>query len=152
MTTQNVVLQAKSSKYCVIMFAVFHSKLDQILKYLHAVPLSIDAFQTPCNSKSKFNPAACAESLATAVPHPPPFLSKFSGRGAHDSKRYLTLLLRREDDMADVPTEDPIADKFQQHGDAFVGFLGDVQANILGSISAQSSGPEGLVENFQGEL
>lgn len=44
-----------------------------------------------------------------------------------------------------------VADKLEQHGEAFVGFLADVQANVLNSISAQSVGPVGFVENFEGE-
>lgn len=43
-----------------------------------------------------------------------------------------------------------IAEKLEQHGEAFTGFLGDVQANVLGQLNAQSVGPEGFVENFQG--
>lgn len=43
-----------------------------------------------------------------------------------------------------------IAEKLEQHGEAFAGFLGDVQANVLGQLKAQSVGPEGFVENFQG--
>lgn len=49
-------------------------------------------------------------------------------------------------------TEQTVTEKLEQHGESFAGFLGDVQSNILGSISAQSVGPEGFVENFQGEM
>ncbi len=45
-----------------------------------------------------------------------------------------------------------IAEKLEQHGEAFTGFVGDVQASILSQLSAQSAGPEGFVENFHGEL
>lgn len=47
---------------------------------------------------------------------------------------------------------DDIGDKMKEHGEAFAGFLGDVEANILGPIAAQSVGPEGFVENFQGGI
>lgn len=47
--------------------------------------------------------------------------------------------------------EDVIAEQLEHHGQAFAGFLGDVQANVLNSINAQSVGPEGFVENFQGD-
>lgn len=46
--------------------------------------------------------------------------------------------------------DEGIAAKLEQHGEAFTGFLGDVQANVLGQLNAQSVGPEGFVENFQG--
>ena len=48
--------------------------------------------------------------------------------------------------------EGGIAEKFEQHGEAFTGFVGDVQASILSQLNAQSVGPEGFVENFHGEL
>lgn len=44
-----------------------------------------------------------------------------------------------------------IADRLEEHGEAFTGFLGDVQATLLSRLNAQSVGPEGFVENFQGE-
>lgn len=46
--------------------------------------------------------------------------------------------------------EDGITDKLEQHGEAFIGFLGDVQANILNSIASKSVGPHGFIENIQG--
>lgn len=44
-----------------------------------------------------------------------------------------------------------IADKLEQHGEAFTGFLGDVQSTLLSQLNAQNVGPEGFVENVQGE-
>lgn len=52
--------------------------------------------------------------------------------------------------MSGGMTEEAVADRLEQHGEAFAAFLGDVQTNVLNSISAQSVGPEGFVENFQG--
>lgn len=54
--------------------------------------------------------------------------------------------------MSEGMTEEAVADRLEQHGEAFAGFIGDVQANVLNSISAQSVGPEGFVENFQGMM
>lgn len=54
------------------------------------------------------------------------------------------------DHMSEGMSEEGVADRLEQHGEAFAGFIGDVQANVLDSISAQSVGPEGFVENFQG--
>ncbi|CAM9983669.1 unnamed protein product [Ectocarpus fasciculatus] len=45
--------------------------------------------------------------------------------------------------------EEALAEKFEQHGEAFNGFLGDVQANVLSQLNAHSVGPEGFVENFE---
>lgn len=60
------------------------------------------------------------------------------------------------DDVVEQPPEglgeEGIAEKLEQHGEAFTGFVGDVQASILSQLSAQSVGPEGFVENFHGEL
>lgn len=59
------------------------------------------------------------------------------------------------DDVVDQAAEslggEDVADKLKQHGEAFTGFLGDVQATLLSQLNAQSVGPEGFVENFQGE-
>lgn len=44
-----------------------------------------------------------------------------------------------------------VAEKLEQHAEAFTGFLGDVQANVISQLNAQSVGPEGFVENFQGD-
>lgn len=49
-------------------------------------------------------------------------------------------------------TEDGITDKLEQHGEAFIGFFGDVQANVLNSITSNSVGPQGFFENIQGGL
>ncbi|CAM9420825.1 unnamed protein product [Laminaria digitata] len=51
--------------------------------------------------------------------------------------------------MSEGMAEEAVADRLEQHGEAFSGFIGDVQANVLNSIAAQSVGPEGFVENFQ---
>eukprot|EP00752_Nemacystus_decipiens_P001940 g1869.t1 len=57
------------------------------------------------------------------------------------------------EDVVDQATEslgeEDVADKLKQHGEAFTGFLGDVQATLLSQLNAQSVGPEGFVENFQ---
>lgn len=55
------------------------------------------------------------------------------------------------DRASDSLGEGDTADKLEQHGEAFTGFLGDVQASLLTQLNAQSVGPEGFVENFQGE-
>ena len=49
-------------------------------------------------------------------------------------------------------TEDTVADKLEQHGEAFIDFWGDIQANILNSMNARSAGPDGIVENIQGRV
>lgn len=51
---------------------------------------------------------------------------------------------------AEILGDSSIAEKFEQHGEAFTGFLGDVQSTVLSQLNAQSVGPEGFVENFQG--
>lgn len=56
------------------------------------------------------------------------------------------------DHMSEGMAEEAVADRLEQHGEAFAGFIGDVQANVLNSIAAQSVGPEGFVENFQGTI
>lgn len=55
------------------------------------------------------------------------------------------------DQAAESLGGEDVADKLKQHGEAFTGFLGDVQATLLSQLNAQSVGPEGFVENFQGE-
>lgn len=55
------------------------------------------------------------------------------------------------DQAAESLGKEDIADKLEQHGEAFTGFLGDVQATLLSQLNAQSVGPEGFVENVQGE-
>lgn len=50
-----------------------------------------------------------------------------------------------------VEMVESVSEKAEQHGEIFAGFVGDVQANVLNSLSAQSVGPEGFVENFQGD-
>lgn len=47
---------------------------------------------------------------------------------------------------------DVLAEKLEQHGEAFAGFFGDVQNNVLNSISARAVGPQGVVENIQGDV
>lgn len=46
--------------------------------------------------------------------------------------------------------EGTVNDFLHKHTEAFSGFLEDVKANVLGAASAQSVGPEGLLENIQG--
>eukprot|EP00903_Cladosiphon_okamuranus_P009697 g9225.t1 len=53
------------------------------------------------------------------------------------------------DRTAESSGQEGIADRLEQHGEAFTGFLGDVQATLLSQLNAQSVGPEGFVENFQ---
>lgn len=48
-------------------------------------------------------------------------------------------------------TKDTVDDVLQRHGEAFTSFLEEVQANILGTVSEYSVGPQGFVENVQGE-
>lgn len=45
---------------------------------------------------------------------------------------------------------DAVAEKLEKHGDAFAGFMSGVQSSVFNSISSQSVGPQGFVENFQG--
>lgn len=45
---------------------------------------------------------------------------------------------------------DEVAEKLEQHGDAFAGFMSGVQSSVFNSISAQTVGPQGFVENVQG--
>lgn len=59
---------------------------------------------------------------------------------------------REKMEQATMEAAEAVSEKMQQHGDAFTGFVGDVQADVLSSISAQSVGPEGFVENFQGDV
>lgn len=54
-------------------------------------------------------------------------------------------------EQATAEMAESVSEKMQQHGQALSGFVGDVQANVLSSLSAQSVGPEGFVENFQGD-
>ncbi|CAM9216148.1 unnamed protein product [Sphacelaria rigidula] len=44
---------------------------------------------------------------------------------------------------------DAVAEKLEKHGDAFAGFMSGVQSSVFNSISSQSVGPQGFVENFQ---
>lgn len=46
--------------------------------------------------------------------------------------------------------DDDLMEKLEHHGEALAGFFNNVQQNVLGAISAQSVGPQGLVENVQG--
>ena len=62
----------------------------------------------------------------------------------------LPVVVGTVDHMSEGMTKEAVAGRLEQHGEAFAGFIGDVQANVLNSISAQSVGPEGFVENFQG--
>lgn len=52
---------------------------------------------------------------------------------------------------AEALGDESIAEKFEQHGEAFNGFLGDVQSTVLSQLNAQNVGPEGFIENFQGK-